>query len=113
MYNMESRPLSGEEKLIEKSVDFHSNSDTHNQIIISQRYHPSIVECESLLTSINKHENNDSIAPTIEKAEAGQTEKYKNDKTVSNINEMTQNSKVKGLFLFFFYILGDYKSILK
>ncbi|XP_029173482.1 uncharacterized protein LOC114942311 [Nylanderia fulva] len=90
MYNMESRPLSGEEKLIEKSVDFHSNSDTHNQIIASQRYHPNIVECESLL--INKHKNNDSIAITIKKTGTGQTEKYKNDKTVSNVNEILQNN---------------------
>lgn len=111
MYNTESRPLSGEEKLIEKSVDFRSNSDT--RIVVSQRYHPNIVECKSLLTSINKHEN-----ASVEKAETGQTEKYKNDRTVSNINETTQNnSKVKFLsfllLLFFFYILGDYKSILK
>ncbi|CAL1683491.1 unnamed protein product [Lasius platythorax] len=85
MYNTESLPLSGEEKLIEKSVDFRSNSDT--QIVVSQRYHPNIVECKSLLTSINKHEN-----ASVEKAETGQTEKYKNDRTVSNINETTQNN---------------------
>lgn len=93
MYDTESHRLSGEEKLIEKSVDFHSNNDTQT---IPQRYHPNIVECEGLLTSINKHENNDSVTITVEKAERGQIEKYKNDRTVSNINETTQNdSKVK------------------
>lgn len=86
---MESRRFSGEEKLTEKSVeDFHSNSDT--QTVVSQRYHPNSVESKSLLTSINKHENNHPVASTVERAEE-QTEKYKDNKTVSNINKTTQN----------------------
>lgn len=109
MYNMESRRFSGEEKLTEKSVeDFHSNSDT--QTVVSQRYHPNSVESKSLLTSINKHENNHPVASTVERAEE-QTEKYKNNKTVSNINKTTQNhSKVNFFFLFvffYFFIFDD------
>ncbi|XP_050459096.1 uncharacterized protein LOC126855466 [Cataglyphis hispanica] len=89
MYNTESRRFLGKKKPTEKSVeDFHSNSDT--QTIVSQR-HPNVVECESLLTSINKHENNHPAASTVEKTEGKQTEKYVNNKTESNINHTIQN----------------------
>ncbi|XP_072760947.1 uncharacterized protein [Anoplolepis gracilipes] len=93
MYNTESCQLPSEEKLIEKSVKhFCSNNDT--QTLVSQRYHPNTVECKSLILSINKLENNHLVASTIEEAETGQIEKYKNDRTVSNINETSQdNSK--------------------
>ncbi|XP_072760867.1 uncharacterized protein [Anoplolepis gracilipes] len=94
MYNTESCQLPSEEKLIEKSVKhFCSNNDT--QTLVSQRYHPNTVECKSLILSINKLENNHLVASTIEEAETGQIEKYKNDRTVSNINETSQdNSKI-------------------
>lgn len=104
MYNTESRRLTGEEKLLKESVeeDFHLNNDT--QTIVSQRY-PNIVECKSLLTPINQPENNH---PTIEKAETEQKiqdEKYKNNRTVSNISETTQNNSKVKFFVFFLFLL--------
>ncbi|EFN66866.1 hypothetical protein EAG_04770 [Camponotus floridanus] len=93
MYNTESRRLTGEEKFLKESVekDFHSNNDTQT---ISQRY-SNIVECKSLLMPINQPENNHPIAPTNEKAEIGQEiqgEKYKNNETVPDINDTSENN---------------------
>lgn len=106
MYNTESCRLTGEEKLLKESVeeDFHLNNDM--QTIVSKDRYPNIVECKSLLMPIDQPENNH---PTIEKAETGQKiqdEKYKNNRTVSSINETTQNnSKVKFFLFFCFFFL--------
>lgn len=101
MYNTESRRFLGKKKPTEKSVeDFHSNSDT--QTVVSQT-HLNVVECESLLTSIN-NENNHRVASIVEKTEGKQTEKYVNNRTISNINKTIQNhSKVKFPFFLYYY----------
>lgn len=105
MYNTESRRFLDKKKPIEKSVeDFCSNSDS--QTVVSQR-HPNVVECENLVTLINKHENNHPVASIVEKTEGKQTEKYVNNKTESNINKIIQNhSKVKFPFFFFIIIIS-------
>lgn len=93
----ESRALPDDKEFIEKLMDENSRSNNGIQTVIPQK-HSNVAECENILTSIDKYENN--LVPTIEKADE-ENDEYEDDNTISIIDKETRNnSKVKKSFLF-------------
>lgn len=123
-YDTESQPLPDDEEFIEKSVNENSRSNSNSGVSRTaiSRKHPSVVKCESALTSTDNEENDRLlVASVIGKAETRENDKYETDKTISIVDKETRNnSKVKFLsfpdFLpvsfsirFFFFFFETFK----
>lgn len=98
-YEAESHPLPDDQELIEKSMDEDSRSNSRIEQTVISLKHPDVAKLDSILTSIDKCENDHLSVPASGKAKTRlEDDKYENDEILSIIDKETENDfKVKFL----------------